>query len=141
MTRLINKEMMNLKVAPPKRLLLMETMTRANGSYRCQNQAPPPWSSRTDLMTIKTVTYKKIKRHGGTNKLFGFSFNESNDPQPVTHLREETRLRRERREREIARQRETNLQPPPSTPPSATSYLDFILSVYCIRQLRSIDHY
>ena len=103
MTRLIKKETMNLNVVPPKRLLLMETMTRANGSYTCQNQAPPPWSSRTDLMAIKTVTYEKIKRHGSTNNLFGFSFNESNDPQPVTHLREKTRRRRERREREIAR--------------------------------------
>ena len=27
----------------------------------------------------------KIKRHSSTNTLFRFSFNESNDPQPVTH--------------------------------------------------------
>ena len=57
-------------------------------------------------------------------KLFGFLYNESSDPQPVTHQREKTHRRRERREREIARQREMNLQSLLSTQPSATSYLD-----------------
>ena len=58
MTCLINKETMNLKVAPLKRLLLMETMTRANKSYTCKNQATPLWSSRMDLMAIKTDLQK-----------------------------------------------------------------------------------
>ena len=58
MTCLINKETMNLKVAPLKRLLLMETMTRAKKSYTCKNQATPLWSSRMDLMAIKTDLQK-----------------------------------------------------------------------------------
>ena len=92
MTRLINKETMNLKATPPKRLLLMETMIRANGSYSCQIQAPPTWPSTTDPMTIKTDP-QKIKRHSSTNKLFRFSFDESNNPQPMTHWRERERKR------------------------------------------------
>ena len=82
MTCLINKETMNLKATPPESLLLMETMIRANKSYSCQIQVPPTWPLRIDPMTIKTMTHKKIKRHSSNNKLFRFSFNESNDHNP-----------------------------------------------------------
>ena len=36
---------------------------------------------------------QKIKRHSSTNKLFRFSFDESNNPQPMTHWRERERKR------------------------------------------------
>ncbi|KAM3730200.1 hypothetical protein ACB098_12G070100 [Castanea mollissima] len=106
MIRLINKETMNLKAAPPKRLLLMETMTRANRSYSCQIQAPPPCSSRTDLLTIKTVTYNKIKRHSSSTNKLAIRFLVQREQRATTLNpleRENTPPKRETRERKIAK--------------------------------------
>ena len=151
MTRLINKETMNLKATPPKRLLLMETMIRANGSYSCQIQAPPTWPSRTDSMIIKTVTHKK-----SSGIVAPTSYSGSRSTRATTHNpwptgereRENAPPKRETRQRNCEIERNEPIDTAVHTVAWGRRdgvyiyiYIDFILSVYCIRQLHSIDHY